>query len=120
FPCDVVGYRNEFRAERPHPFQLRSWRGLNHHDGAWHTRLSRRVGYPLSSVSRTDCPDSALALGIGKECHGVRCAAQLIGINRLQVLQLESNVRKTWSELQTDQRRPNDRVGNSFARLLYL
>src|SRR6478736_2295309 len=85
---------NEFRAERAHPFQLRSWRGLNHHDGTGHTCLLRRVGYALPSVSRTDCPDSALALRIREQRDGIRRAAQLIGINRLQVLQLESNVRK--------------------------
>ena len=56
---------------------------------------ARRVGDALAGVAGADGPDAALALALVlQHGDGVGGAAQLVGVDRLQVLELEPDVRK--------------------------
>ena len=120
FPRNVVWNRDEFRAERTHPVDLRFRGGLDHDNGARHARFSRRVGDTLSCISSADRPHATLALGLGQHCHGVGGATQFVRVDRLEVLQLETDVGIVRSHFQTDQRRTHDGVCDSCARFSYL
>ena len=54
----------------------------------------RRVRDALAGVAGADGPDAAPALGLGQHSDRVGSAAQLVGVDRLQVLELETNVGK--------------------------
>ena len=88
FPRDFVRDRDQFRSERAHPIDLRFRRGLDCDDAAGHASLSRGVGDALAGVARADCPDAAGALGLGQHRYGVDRAAQFVGIDRLEILEL--------------------------------
>ncbi len=115
-PCDIVWNRDELCAERPHPVDLGFRRRLDYDNGARHTCLSRRVGDALSCISRADRPHAALALRFGEHRHRVGGAAQFVGIDRLQIFQLQSDVGKVRSEFETNQRRAHDRLCDPGAR----
>ena len=116
-PGHVVRHGNERRAERPHPVDLRCRRGLDRDDGARHAGLSRRVGDALPGVSGADRPDATRALRLREHGHGVGGAAQLVGVDRLQVLELQPDVRIAGAELQPDERRADDGAGDALARV---
>ena len=120
FPGDLVRHRNELCAKRAHPLDFRRWRRLYDHDRARHARLSRGICDALSGISRTDRPDTPLALGLRQHRHGVGRAPQFVRVDRLQVLQFESDIGKVRSDFEPDQRRAHTDPGNSLTRFLYL
>ncbi len=87
-PGDMVGDEDQFGPERAHPFQLRGRRGLDRDHGARHARAPRGEGDSLPGVAGADGPDAAVAFRFGQERDRIGCAAQLVGIDRLQVLKL--------------------------------
>src|SRR5262245_18480093 len=105
FPSNFVRDWNEYRPERFHSFQLRLRRGFNDTDHARHACRPRRMSNALAGVARTDCPDAAFAISFGQCRDGIGCAAQLVGVDRLQVLQLQTDVGKLRSEFEANQRR---------------
>ena len=119
FPGHVVRRRNQFRAEGSHSFHLRRGRGLDDHNRAWHACLSRCISDALPGIPGTDCPDATFALGFREHRHGVGCAAQLVSIDRLEVLQFEADVGITRSQFKMEKRCAHDCLCDSFARFLY-
>src|SRR5439155_24554453 len=98
----TVRHWNEVRAERAHPLEFRFGSSFNHDDGTRHTCLSCRISRALSCVSRADGPYAAFAFGLRQHRHRVRCAAQFVGIDWLQVLQLQADVRLIRPYFETD------------------
>ena len=115
-PRDLVRHQHERGAERLHALEFRGRRGLDRHDRARHARFPRRVGDTLSGVARADRPHAALPLGLRKHRHGVGGAAQLVGVDRLQVLELEPDVGVVRSQFEADQRRAHDGPRDALAR----
>src|SRR4029077_9848308 len=64
-----------------------------------------------------ESPDATLALGLGQQGHRVGGAAQLVGVDRLQVLELEPHVRESPPELETNQGRAEHGAGDARPRL---
>src|ERR1017187_1729022 len=73
-----------------------------------------------SRISRADRPHAALALGLVQHSHGIGGAPQLVGVDGLQVLKLEPDIRVVTSQFQADQRRSYDDPRDALARLPYL
>ena len=115
-PGDLVRHCNEFGAERPHPFDLRDRRCFDGHDRTGHSSFSRRVGNALSCVARANRPDAAFALGLRQHRYRIGGAAQFVGVDRLEVLQLEANIRVAWPEFQADQGRAQNSPRDALAR----
>src|SRR6267143_272307 len=107
-PGDRIWHEHELRAQRAHALELRGWRRLDCDDSARHTHGPRRVCDTLPRIAGADRPDAAPPLGIGQECNGVGSASQLVGVDRLQVLELEPHLRESRPELQVDQRCADD------------
>ena len=95
-PRDVEGHQHQLRAQRPHALDLRLRRRLDHDHRARHAGRARRIGDALARIARADRPHAALALGIRQHRHRVGRAAQLVGVDRLQVLQLQPDIGKAW------------------------
>lgn len=70
-PRDLVRHRDERGAKRAHPLDFGGWRRLDHHHRARHTRLSGGIRDALPGISRTDRPDTTLALGFRQHQYGV-------------------------------------------------
>ena len=83
---------------------------------ARHARLSRRVGDALSGVAGADRPDAAGALRFGQHRDRVGRAAQFVGIDRLEIFELQADVGKFGSQFQPNERRADDGGGDPFAR----
>ena len=108
-PGKIVRDRNKLCAQRPHPLDLGFRRCFDYDDRARHTCLSCRVSDTLPSISGADCPHAAFAIKFGEHRHGVGGAAQFVRIDRLQILQLQSDVGKIRTEFETNQRCAHDR-----------
>ena len=115
-PGDVVGDEDEFGPERAHPFQLRGRRGLDRDHGAGHARFARGVGDPLPGVAGADRPDAARAFRFGQERDRVGRSAQFVGIDRLQVFELQPDVGKVRAELEPNERGAEDGGRDPLAR----
>src|SRR6266576_3444209 len=68
-------------------------------------------GTPAAGADR---PDAAPALGVGQQRDGVGGAAQFVGVDRLEVLELEPHVRESWAELEANKRRADDGPGDAL------
>jgi hypothetical protein len=109
-PRHLIGNEHQLRAERAHAFHLGGGRGLDRDDGAGHARLARRIGDALAGVAGADRPYAALALGFAQHRHRIGRTAQLVGIDRLQILELQTNVGETFAELEANERCSQDRA----------
>ena len=114
-PRDIVRHRNQFGAERAHPIDLRLRRGFDRDDGAGHAGFSRGVGDALPGVARADRPDTARPLGFGQHRDGVGRAAQFVGVDRLEIFELQPDVGKIRAEFQPDEWRAKNRWRRSAA-----
>ena len=115
-PGDRVRHEDEPRTEGSHPLDLGSRRGLDRHDRTGNARLTRRIGNALPGIARTDGPDAAPALGLREHRNRVGGTAQLVGVDRLQILQLQPDVRVARPEFEAHQRRAQNGCGDSLAR----
>ena len=59
-----------------------------------------------------------LALRLGQHRDRVGCAAQFVRVDRLQVLELEADVRVAGPEIEAHQRRAHDGLRDALARFL--
>jgi hypothetical protein len=73
----------------------------------------------LAGIPRTDCPHAPHAISFGQCGDGIGGAAQLVGVDRLKIFQLETDVRKFRSEFKPNQWRADDRFCDPFASSAY-
>src|SRR6266550_2727587 len=90
-------------------------RRLDRDNGARHARGPRRVCDTLTGIAGADRPDPAPPFGFGQQRDGVGGAAQFVGVDRLEVLELEPHVGESRPELQANKRRANDGPGDTLA-----
>ena len=109
-PGGLKGNQHQLRAECLHALDLGGGRGLDDDDGAGDAGLARGIGDALSGIAGADGPDAALPLRIAQHRDGVGGAAELEGVDGLQVLELEADVGEAIAELEPDQRRAGDGV----------
>ena len=117
-PGAVVGHRHGGRAERAHTVELGLRRGLDRDHGAGNAELPSRISDALAGVAGADRPDTFCALLVREPGDGVARAANLVGVGRLEVLELEPEIRSAVAELQLHQRRPQHGSGDPLPRLL--
>ena len=115
-PGDRVRNEDQTRAEGSHPFNLGGRRGLDRDDRAANARLTRRIGNALPGIARTDGPDAAPALRLRQHRNRVGGTAQLVGVDRLQILQLQPDVGVAAAQFEAHQRRAQNGRGDSLAR----
>ena len=115
-PASVERRLDDARAEVAHPLHFRLRRCLDSQDAARNPRLARGEGHSLSGVAGTDGPYALLSRFRREEGHGVCSAADLEGIDRLQILQLEPDLRHRRIVAQLDQRRSDGHVADALAR----
>ncbi len=94
-PGDRIRHEHELRAQRAHALELRGGRRLDRDDRARHARSPRRVCDTLTGIAGADRPDAAPPLDIGQECNSVGSASQFVGVDRLEILELEPDVRES-------------------------
>ena len=116
FPGDRERHQHQGRAQRTHALELGHRGGFHRHHRAADAGLPRGVGHSLAGVAGADGPHATLTLGGPKKGECIGGAAQLVGIDGLQVLQLEPDLRKTWAQFKAHQRRAHRRAGDAFAR----
>ena len=84
-------------------------------DRAAHAELARPPGDALRHVARARGPHAVLELLRRGEQERVPRAAQLEGADRLEVLELEVDLRRGLVELEADERSADDRAGQALA-----
>src|SRR5437868_14280545 len=117
-PGPVVGHRDDFRAERAHPIELGLRRGLDSDHRAGYAKGARGISHTLSRISGTDGPYAFGARFVRKVGDCIGAAADLVGIRRLQVLELEPDVGPVGTQIELDQWSPEDRPFDPLTRLL--
>src|SRR5258706_164576 len=66
------------------------------------------------SIAGADRPDAAPPLDIGQECNSVGSASQLVGVDRLEVLELEPDVGESRPEFEAHKRCADDGPGDTL------
>jgi hypothetical protein len=106
--------RDHVRAEPPDRGDLRLWSRLGEHDRAVHAVLTRPPRHALGHVPGARRPDSVLELVRRGERQRVPRAAQLEGADRLEVLELEVDLRRRVFDLEPDERGADDGSGQAL------
>ena len=99
-PRDGKGHQHQRGAERLHALDLGEWGRLDDDHGAGDAGLPRGIGDALPGIAGADGPDAPLPLGVRQQCHGVGGAAELEGVDGLEILELEADVGKARPELE--------------------
>ena len=119
-PRDVKGDENQRRSQSPHSRDLGGRGGLDDDDGARNTGLPRGIGDALPGVAGADRPHAAPPLGGTQHGHRVHRAAYLVGVGRLQILQLQPDVGKLRPQIEPHQRRAQDHAGDALSSVSHL
>ena len=89
---EAIAKQHDVAALPAHRVDLDVRRGLGHHDDRLDTELGGRQGDPLGVVAGGGGDDAALLLLLGQGSDLVVGAAQLEGVDRLQILPLQADV----------------------------
>ena len=89
---EAVAKQHDVAALTAHRVDLDVRRGLGHHDDRLDAELGGRQGNPLGVVAGRGGDDAAFFLLLGQGGDLVVGAAQLEGVNRLQILPLQADV----------------------------
>ena len=114
-PGDVERHFDDARAEIAHPFDLRLGRGVDRDDRARNAVLARGVRDALPRISGADGPHPFRPLLRREHGHGIGGAADLERVDRLQVVELEPDLRRRRAVPQLDERRARDDAADPFA-----
>src|SRR5215469_11300319 len=117
FPAFVIARLDDLSTESADRVQLGSGRSIHGEDLARHARFVGSERDPLRGIARADRPDSLAAPLIGKQTHGVICAANLERTDGLEAFQLQIDLGRT-IVIKTDERRADRGFIDVFDRIV--
>src|SRR5436309_15613095 len=115
-PPLLVGDLHDPAAETLDCGHFRLGRAFRDDDGAGHAELARGPGHPLAHVPRARRDDAVGELAWRNLLDRVQGAPQLEGANRLEVLELEVDLGRSFRKLEPDERRPQHGPRDPFPR----
>src|SRR6185369_16651533 len=114
-PGAVVGDGHNGRAKRAHAVELGLRRGFDRDDRARDAILPSGVGDALTRVAGADRPHAARARLVRQCSDGIGTAADLVGVSRLQVFELQPDVAAI-TGVDLHQRRPQNGALDALTR----
>jgi hypothetical protein len=96
--------------------RIRSSFAFDRYDSTRHAGFPGRVSDALAGIARADRPDAPFSFFVGQHRDCVCRAAQFIGVDRLEIFQLQPDIWKTRTELEPQQWRAHDRTRDSLSR----
>jgi hypothetical protein len=96
-PRLLVRNRHDLRAKRAHPVELGLRRGLDRNHRRGNPERPRGISDSLPRIARADRPHAFRAFLVAQARDGIGRSADLVGVGRLQIFELEPDFRSVSS-----------------------